>query len=383
MSPDRAAWENRASTVEAGKPRRVVHVSDQKKRSAAFVEKSGGTAHTRVLKLQGFYYTKNMEYTDRIYGTFTIDEPVIEELILSQPLQRLKDINQYGASFYRFPHLSTTRFEHSVGVYYILRRLGATLIEQIAGLLHDAPHTAFSHVSDIVFEDASQTFHEKYHAKIIFESEIPQILKKHGLSVWKLLNKSAFGLAERDLPDLCADRIDYFFRDCVTDKQLDLVDARKILNDMAVYKKDVVFNNEAMAKMFAVTYRGANEKLWANPLQSALYYLLASAMKLSLEDGVISFDDIFTTDDEVYKKMKNSGHKEVVKFLDQMDHVTVEEDATDYDYHITPKIRLVDPYVLIDGTDKKRLSELDEAIKVSNEEFMKRMEKGYYVKVVK
>lgn len=330
-----------------------------------------------------------MEYTDRIYGTYAIDEPVIEELILSKPLQRLKEVNQYGASFYRFPHLTTTRFEHSVGVYYILRRLGAPLLEQIAGLLHDAPHTAFSHVSDLVFEDASQTFHEKFHEKIIFESEIPRILKKHGLSVWKLFNKSAFRLAERDLPDLCADRIDYFFRDCVTDKQLDLLTARKILNDMTVFQDEIVFQTQEYAKQFAVTYGEANEKLWANPLQSALYYLLASAMKVALEEGVFTFDDLFTTDQEVYDKMKKSGNKEIQKFLHDMDHVVVKEDDRDYDYHITPKVRVVDPWVVVSPADsdaatqrKQRLSDLDPAFAAHSDAIRAHMSKGSFIKIV-
>lgn len=326
-----------------------------------------------------------MHYTDRIYGTFNIDEPVIEDLILSKPLQRLKEVNQYGASFYRFPHLSTTRFEHSVGVYYILYRLGAPVLEQIAGLLHDAPHTAFSHVSDIVFEDASQTFHEKFHERIIFESEIPQVLKKNSFSVWSLLNKKNFRLAERDLPDLCADRIDYFFRDCVTDKQLSLDDAKKMLDDMTVFEGDVAFRTEATAHQFAVTYRGANEKLWAHPLQSALYYLLASAMKLALEEGIITFNDLFTTDKEVYEKMMNSGNEEIMKYLHDMEHIVIEENAEQYDYHITPKIRLVDPYVLVaDGDVQKkiRLSILDETVRKSNEAFMQRMQNGYFVKVL-
>lgn len=323
-----------------------------------------------------------MEYTDKIYGTFTIHEPVIEELILSEPLERLKDVNQYGASFYRFPHLSTNRFEHSVGVYYILRRLGASVQEQIVGLLHDAPHTAFSHVSDIVFADASQTFHEKFHEKIIFESQIPKILKKHGFSVWDLLNKKKYRFAERDLPDLCGDRIDYFFRDCVTDKQLDVMEARRILNDMTVYDNDIVFQSIDHARVFAVTYRDANEKLWAHPLQSALYYLLASAMKLSLEESILSFDDLFTTDKEVYDKMRMSGNSEIVKLLEDMEHISIKEDDTDYDYHVQPKIRLVDPWVLIEGK-KHRLSALDDVVAKENQLFKERMKRGCFVKIVK
>ena len=49
-------------------------------------------------------------------------------------MQRLKRVNQYGAGFYRFAHLTTNRFEHCV-VYLLLRQFNATLEEQIAGLL--------------------------------------------------------------------------------------------------------------------------------------------------------------------------------------------------------------------------------------------------------
>lgn len=323
-----------------------------------------------------------MEYTDRIFGTFSIDEPVIEELILSKPLQRLKEVNQYGASFYRFPHLSTTRFEHSVGVYYVLRRLGAPVIEQIAGLLHDAPHTAFSHVSDIVFGDASQTFHEKFHEKIIFESEIPRIMKKHGLSVWNLLNKKIFRLAERDLPDLCADRIDYCFRDCVTDKQLDLVLARKMMDDMTVVKGEIAFQTQSLAEQYTIVYRDAGSKLWANPLQDALYYLLASAMKLALEEGVITFEDLFTTDQEVHAKMRASGNSEILKYLHDMDRVEVKEDATDYDYHFVPKVRVVDPWVVQSDGSVQRVSALNTDIAKDNLAYAEKLKRGYYMKVL-
>lgn len=323
-----------------------------------------------------------MKYTDTIYGTFQIDDPVIIDLIASKPLQRLKDVNQYGASFLRFPHLTTSRFEHSVGVYYLLRRFNASLLEQISGLLHDVPHTAFSHVSDVVFEDTTQTFHEKLQEKVFFESKIPQILKKHGFSIWKLLNREVFTLAEQELPDLCADRIDYFFRDCVVDKQLAVEDARKMLDDLVVHDGLIAFQTPELAKQCTVTYRTANEKLWAHPLQSALYYLLASALKLALEEGIVSFDDLFTTDQAVHEKMKKSGHKEILKYLNDMEHLAVEESAGDYDYHVQPKIRVVDPWVLSADGLMKRISELDIEIKKDNQEFLDRMSKGYYVKVL-
>ncbi len=322
-----------------------------------------------------------MTYTDNIYGTIEIDDPVIVDLINSEPLQRLKDINQYGASFYRFPHLTTNRFEHSVGVYIVLKQLGASLPEQIVGLLHDIPHTAFSHVTDIVFEDVSQTFHEKFQEKVIFDSDIPAILKRHGLSIWPLLRKSNFHLAERDLPDLCADRIDYFFRDCVVDNQLDLTLAQSIWKDMTVVDGEIVFTDPKLARDCAVYYREANQKLWANPLQSALYFLLATGIKLALEERIVTFDELFTTDKIVYDKMASSGNPQITKLLYDMEHITIKEDAVDYDYHVKPKVRIVDPWVLT-PTGKERISHLDNSLQAENNQIRERLETGYFVKVI-
>ena len=154
-----------------------------------------------------------MKITDRVHGIIEIDDPLIAELIESSPVQRLKKINQNGAQVYLDPTRNTNRFEHSVGVWHLLRKFGADRSEQVAGLLHDTPHTAFSHVIDFVFPNDEHNFHEKFTEKIILNSEVPEILKKHGLKVEDVLATENFHLLEADLPDLSADRIDYFLRD--------------------------------------------------------------------------------------------------------------------------------------------------------------------------
>src|SRR5436190_23051682 len=92
----------------------------------------------------------SMRWHDRVYGDVAIEEPGILDLIGSPTFERLKGVRQAGPSALTFPFKNVTRFEHSLGVFLLLRRLGADRREQVAGLLHDISHTAFSHAVDFV-----------------------------------------------------------------------------------------------------------------------------------------------------------------------------------------------------------------------------------------
>jgi hypothetical protein len=152
-----------------------------------------------------------MQYTDRVYGASEIVEPVILELIACPTLQRLKEIDQAGYLEPYFPGASHSRFEHSVGVYLLLKNYGAPLDEQIAGLIHDVSHSAFSHCIDYVLAEGDiekQGHQDNVFDDFVRKSEIPSILEKYGFDISRVLDDANFPLKEKDLPDLCADRID-------------------------------------------------------------------------------------------------------------------------------------------------------------------------------
>lgn len=55
-----------------------------------------------------------MKYTDRVYGNFEIDEPVVLELINSKTFQRLKEIDQGGyRPLWVKPDTETNEYDHS------------------------------------------------------------------------------------------------------------------------------------------------------------------------------------------------------------------------------------------------------------------------------
>lgn len=105
-----------------------------------------------------------MQINDKIYGTFEITDPLAKEIIKTKAMQRLKGICQYTTLCFIYPECDTTRFEHCLGVYFLLKKLNAPYEEQIAGLIHDIAHTAYSHLIDFVYNQGStQEVHEEFH----------------------------------------------------------------------------------------------------------------------------------------------------------------------------------------------------------------------------
>lgn len=116
---------------------------------------------------------------DSLYGNANIQSSILFDLIRSKPMQRLKNINQAGISGYIIPWKKVSRLDHSIGVMILLKTFSANLKEQIAGLIHDVSHTAFSHVADFVFPNADHEFHEWHYKRFVLRTEIALILKKY------------------------------------------------------------------------------------------------------------------------------------------------------------------------------------------------------------
>lgn len=76
-----------------------------------------------------------------------------QDILDSQPVQRLRRIRQLGMTNMVYPGATHTRFEHSIGVMDLAGRLADSIglsdaecrKYRIAGLLHDTGHSPFSH----------------------------------------------------------------------------------------------------------------------------------------------------------------------------------------------------------------------------------------------
>lgn len=292
-----------------------------------------------------------MVIKDRIYGTIEIKNPVIVELIKSKPFQRLKKISQDGAAHFIQPVRNVTRYEHSIGVWYLSQKYKRSIEEQIASLLHDAPHTAFSHVIDLVVGDETHKFHEIFMERVVLNSEIPEILKKHGVSVKKVLKKESFDILENELPDISVDRWDYFMRDGYTIGFLPKKLIDEFLGGIFIEKDKFYFKNVRLASTFAIFYANCSRLIWLDPTSHGSFFLIAEAIKIGLDSGKISQDDFFTNDEILMEMLKGIGNKQIDSLLERLKpgKEFVYADEKDAEFYGPNKPRVVDPLVKKDG----------------------------------
>ncbi len=287
-------------------------------------------------------------YRDVLWGDIPIREPVLRELVQSAPVQRLRGIHQAGAGFYMLPSARpTTRFEHSLGVLYVLASMGAGHEERVAGLLHDVPHTAFSHTADIVFPNDEHNFHERFQHSVIMASQVPSILERHGVPLKAALEPDSYPLLEQPLPDLCADRLDYALRDMHATGHITADEARQFLSHLVPTPAGPVVDDTEAALWFALLFRKANDLLWTGPLEAGAYWALAGAIRRAYSIEAFSDADLFSTDDAAMRKLRSSADPEVQAYLSLLrpgiNFYAVEDDGPSFKTHM--KQRHVDPPV--------------------------------------
>ena len=321
-----------------------------------------------------------MKIVDKVYGVVEVNEAVIAELVGSKPLQRIKGLNQAGSQLIQ-TEVTHTRYDHCVGVMLLLRHFGASLEEQIAGLLHDVPHTAFSHTADFVFGSKDQTYHEKFLKKIVFESEIPGVLANHNIDAHFVTDDANFSLLEQPIPALCADRIDYFLRDLL-EWHRPSAEIESYLQSLTTFRGVFVFNNQATAKKFGLAFMKQCREVWNGPKTLLAFELTAKAIKQGLDKKILTEDDLFETDHFVIEKLAKNADRQLQETLDLLTpEIKFVEDPANFDLHSRGKLRYVDPAVLIDG-HTTILSELDPDYAEEIEKHALSVQRGHFLKII-
>ncbi len=296
-----------------------------------------------------------MRWEDRVYGESAIDDPAILALVDSPTFRRLGGIRQAGPSALAFPFKTVTRYEHSLGAHLLLKRLEADPKEQVAGLLHDISHTAFSHAVDFVFSSEAQDHHEGLKPEFLRRPDIAQAIKGLGYRPEDFFDDSIYPLLEQPLPALCADRLDYFFRDSLTCGVTTPEQITAYLASLAVVGSTIVFTDEAIARQVTAQFAIMNREWWASPTEAFIYNEFADALREAFRLGVLKKADLLTDDARVLEKLRAAKAGRIGEKLQGILRFRPES-VHGFKARVEPKSRWLDPPVA-DASGLSRISE--------------------------
>lgn len=320
-----------------------------------------------------------------LYGSETLRESVLIELIHSQAIQRLKRINQYGIMHFLNPAQEYTRYQHSIGVLFLLRRYGASLEEQIMGLLHDVSHTVFSHVADYLFGTvlSKESYQDQIFPWYVENTDILPILQKHNLAhLCSIETRAQFKMLKDDLPNICADRLEYNLYGAYIENWLTQEQIIQILNHLHYRNKNWIFDDIGCAHLFAQITLDLSKNIWCSAWNGFIFTESAHLLKYALDHELITMSDLIFSDDEtIWHTFTHCKDPLMQIMLTRIKEYPIHFSIgtpEHHDFYVKGKLRGIDPFIITRG-GSMRLSEANSEFKALYEQTKQELAKGWHI----
>lgn len=285
------------------------------------------------------------EITDPVHRYIRFTD-VERDLLDTAEFQRLRRIKQLSGAHLVYPSAQHSRFEHSLGTMHVAGYAGETLLAKgylsneesiqelrLAALLHDIGHGPFSHLFEEILGAKYEQSHEDFGKKIIFNTEISDILKRHGYNS-KSICKLSFGESKIKFFNeiiagaLSADIMDYLPRDGLfTGAEYGKIDYHRIISSFEVVSNaHLAINRSALysfESMLISRYEMFKAVYFHKTVRSAEVMLLHS---MRLADDQLNLTN---TSLENYLNLTDDSTLEKIQSLDKSNEVAVRL-VTDY-----------------------------------------------------
>lgn len=269
-----------------------------------------------------------------------------------------------------------TVFVHSIGVALILWHFTHDKKQTLAGLFHDIANPAFKHTIDFLNGDAeTQESIEDRTSEIIRNSRvIMRQLKRDEIMAGEVSDYHLFPLADNELPNLAADRLEYtlsngyFIYEAWT---LDQV--KRFIEDIVVVEnenglEELGFHTLETCKEFT---KGLLEffKIYHCDNDRAITQFQADIIKSMMLRGYLSIDDLYAMSErEIVDWILSCGDKTISEAYRNFQRATstygssaIKKDR--YCTNVKAKVRYVIPLVEGDSeTGSSRVTELSKSV---------------------
>ena len=283
----------------------------------------------------------------------------LKALVSTRDVQKLARIKQNGPSYHIYPGAVHTRLNHSIGVYYLGRRILISLASRteelpftttgmmsflVACLLHDIGHFPYAHsLKELAIRE-----HEEIAGWMIEkEGELKDAIVLTGANpstVAAIIDKDMLTSDEETLiyrgilsGTLDPDKLDYlsrdgFFAGIPYGKQ----DTDYIISTLSFASGEICLSSEAICSVEQVLfskYMMYKALYWHKGVRGATA-MIKKALILAIEEGVIKYDDLYFLDDNEFNNLCSSrvDKCEALTLVDRVEHNELLERMAEKDY---------------------------------------------------
>jgi HD superfamily phosphohydrolase len=240
---------------------------------------------------------------DSVHGDIPIEawaDPVID----TPEMQRLRRISQTSFTNIIYPGANHTRFEHSLGVYYLTGEAcrygnldeGISKSLQCIALLHDVGHSAFSHALEGTLVKFTGKNHEDYTKEKIQQGSLKEAVYNPREIVRMMKNP----VTKLVTGDLGTDRMDYLLRDAhYTGVAYGSVDYKRLMRKLSIEEDKLALDEkgvgsaEAMLNARLLMFPG----IYEHPVAKIAESMLTRAVERAIESKVLKAESLTKLDD--------------------------------------------------------------------------------------
>ena len=259
-----------------------------------------------------------------LYGFINIT-PRMGYIMDTPEFKRLHNLRQLGATYLVYPSANHTRFEHSLGVSHLAKKLLLSLKEknpfldviddnlielvQIAGLIHDIGHGPFSHLYDDYIITENDMEHEErgieIFKKMVKDNTMPFVQEEVNFII-ELINPSEnsknnwlYQIIANKFCSIDVDKIDYIQRDSyhlgfgLSEKYQRLItmcDIKEFNGQMVLAWPDKL--QDEIISLFETRYR-LHKKVYCHHTVKSNEYIITDLLNNVINNNNIEFKHLY------------------------------------------------------------------------------------------